>query len=193
MGVYRRFLSRLGHLWFSQVLYRREGTRLRHLEIGRGTRFAVPVRSGGRGTLVIGTENSFGFILGPRQGNGEVLLQPRNPSSVIAIGMGNEIGNNVSIIAKQRITIGNSCLIGDQVMIYDSDFHNVDPRMRRNADPPTAEVRIEDNVWIGSRAMVLKGVTIGRNTVIGAMSLVIRSVPSDCVAAGVPARVIRHI
>jgi acetyltransferase-like isoleucine patch superfamily enzyme len=107
--------------------------------------------------------------------------------------MGNEIGNNVSIIAKQRITIGNSCLIGDQVMIYDSDFHNVDPRMRRNADPPTAEVRIEDNVWIGSRAMVLKGVTIGRNTVIGAMSLVIRSVPSDCVAAGVPARVIRHI
>jgi acetyltransferase-like isoleucine patch superfamily enzyme len=89
--------------------------------------------------------------------------------------------------------IGDRCLIGDSVIIYDSDFHNLQPEIRRDARTSCAPVTIGDNVWIGSRAMILKGVTIGDDSVIGAMSLVNSSIPARCVAAGNPARVIREL
>lgn len=54
-------------------------------------------------------------------------------------------------------------------------------------------IKIEDNVWIGGGAIILPGVTIGRNSVIGAGSVVTRSIPADCVAVGNPCRVIKHI
>jgi len=109
-----------------------------------------------------------------------------------------EIGESVfinygcSISANQQVRIGDRCSIGTHCIIMDNDFHQVNPE-RRQERPPSAPIVLEENVWLGARAIVLKGVTIGRNSVIGAGSVVTRDVPPRCLAAGVPARVIRTL
>ena len=166
---------------------------LKHLHIGAGVTFQVPVRSGGAGSLSIGDRSSFGYWAAPSLGSGEILLQPRSPGSEIRIGEGNAFSNNVTLVANDRIVIGDGCQIGDQVTIYDCDFHELDPATRNRSAGPAQPVSIGSNVWLGSRVMVLKGVSIGSNSVIGAMSLVTHSIPANCVAAGVPAKVIRSL
>ena len=96
-------------------------------------------------------------------------------------------------MANDCIAIGNKCQIGDLVAIYDSDFHEISPATRNRSTGPSAPVRIGNNVWLGSRVMVLKGVAIGDNSVIAAMSVVTKSVPPNSLAAGIPAKVIRSI
>lgn len=163
------------------------------LEIGRTTTFRVPLRTDGCGSLRIGSGNCFGYSLAPRIGSGEILIQSRFPGSTITIGENNTFSNNVSLIATDLIRIGDDCLIGDQVMLVDSDFHAVEPTNRRRSIGSRAPVIIGDNVWLGSRVVVLKGVSIGNNTVVGAMSLVTKSLPSNCMAVGIPAKIIKRI
>lgn len=79
------------------------------------------------------------------------------------------------------------------MVVIDSDFHEIDPDLRKRSTGPSEAVNIGDNVWLGSRSIVLKGVTIGDNSVVDAMSLVNKSIPANCVAAGNPAKVIRKI
>ena len=126
-------------------------------------------------------------------GDGGILLQPRHATSVIRIGNNNSFSNNVVVVANERITVGDRCQVGDQVAIYDCDFHEVNPDTRNRSHGRTSPVCIGSNVWLGSRVMILKGVTIGDNSVIGAMSLVTRSIPENCVAAGHPAKVIHSL
>lgn len=78
--------------------------------------------------------------------------------------------------------------MGANVTIMDSDQHTDDPRAGK--DKP---VRIEDNVWIGGGVTILKGVTIGRNSLIGAGSVVVKSIPENVIAAGNPCKVIRPL
>ncbi|WP_417748812.1 acyltransferase [Rosistilla oblonga] len=118
-----------------------------------------------------------------------MLLQPRTQDSSITIGDRVAFSNNVSVIANQSVSIGDDCLIGDLVTIFDSDFHEIHPQNRR-ANGKHSPVRIGNNVWIGSRSMVLKGVSIGDNSIIGAMSLVTKDIPANVIAGGSPARVI---
>ena len=96
------------------------------------------------------------------------------------------INENVQITCAEKITIGEECNIGRDVIIRDYDGHLIDPEQ-----PVSAPVRIGDHVWIGQRAMILKGVTIGDGAVIAAGSIVTRDVPAGALAAGVPAKVIR--
>ena len=170
-----------------------EGLSLAGLEVGAGVVFGVPVRSDGAGFLEIGDNNSFGFLRGPRIGDGGILLQPRAAQSEIRIGHNNTFSNNVAIVANESVCIGDWCLMGDQVAVFDSDFHEVDAGARHKGIGRSKAVVIEDNVWLGSRVLVLKGVTIGENSVIAAMSVVTRSVPANTVAAGNPARVLRGL
>jgi maltose O-acetyltransferase len=97
-----------------------------------------------------------------------------------------------SIAATQLVQIGSYCTIGTHVIIMDNQFHRLEPQ-RRNERPDPAPVIIADNVWLGGRVIVLPGVSIGANSVIGAGSIVTKDIPADCVAAGVPARVIRRL
>ena len=131
--------------------------------------------------------------MAPRYGRGEILLQPRAEDATISIGSGTIFSNNVSIVAMRSIRIGSDCLIGDLVQIIDCDFHELDPLRRRTSVGRIKPVEIGNNVWLGSRVMVLCGVTIGDNTVIGAGSVVTRSIPANSVAVGVPAKVIRTL
>lgn len=167
--------------------------RHKHLEIEAFVRFNVPVRGDGAGTLVIGKHNSFGFRPCIRLGSGAILIQARHPNAEIFIGEGNAFSNNISIVANERITIGDRCRIGDMVAIWDCDFHELQPETRNRSHGATAPVHIGNNVWLGSRAIVMKGVTIGDNSVIAAMSVVTKSIPPNCIAAGFPARVVRSL
>lgn len=113
-----------------------------------------------------------------------------------------EIGNNVGISsaciwAEKYIKIGNNVNIGGDCILIDTDAHNLDYELRRNPSTDStfaisAPIIIEDDVMIGTRCIVLKGVTIGARSVIGAGSIVTKDIPSDCVAAGNPCRVIRY-
>lgn len=179
--------------WHRQRFLLVERGALRELSLGPKVRFGVPVRSGGEGVLRIGTGCMLGYAPAPRLGSGEILLQPRVAGAVIDIGAGVLFSNNVNLVAMERITIGDGCQIGDLVAIYDSDFHELSPATRNRSPGPSAPVSIGRNVWLGSRVLVLKGVSIGDNSVVGAGSVVTKSLPTNCVAAGVPARVIRSL
>jgi acetyltransferase-like isoleucine patch superfamily enzyme len=103
-----------------------------------------------------------------------------------------EIGDNcgfsgTSIGAAIEIKIGNNVLVGANSIITDFDWHSE----RSNTSPKP--VRIHDNVWIGLNCTVLKGVTIGENSVIGANSLVVKDIPANVIAGGIPCKVIKPL
>jgi len=189
----RQVIQALAGWWHLKIFAWTEAGLHRQFVIGPGNKTAVPLRGDGCGTLRIGRNNHFGFRPAFRLGSGEILLQARDAKAVIEIGDGNWFNNNVSLVANERIVVGNGCQIGDLVAIYDCDFHELDPKNRIRSAGPSAPVVIGNNVWLGSRVMVLKGVTIGDNSVVGAMSVVTKSIPANCVAAGNPARVIRSL
>ena len=155
--------------------------------------FSVPVRVDGKGSVIIGNFSSLGFKLAPKFGSGEILLQAREPGSVITIGEKSAFSNNVSIVARDRIEMGDYCLVGDRVTIMDADFHIVDPDLRLKERGPgeTAPILIGSNCWIGTDAFILKGVEIGDGSVIAPKSVVTKSFPDRSFIAGNPAQLIR--
>ena len=115
--------------------------------------------------------------------------------------------NGALIMAEEKIEIGSYCLVSWNVGIADSDFHPIEPAQRlidaealapyfknRPARPKlkTVPVKICDNVWIGMNAVILKGVTIGENSVVAAGSVVTKSVEPNTVVAGNPAVIVKH-
>ena len=113
------------------------------------------------------------------------------------------IGNNVGIsqatlFAIKDITIGDNVKIGGGTRIYTTDFHSLDYRLRKNASEDvknrvSAQVIIKSDVFIGSGCTILKGVVVGERSIIGAGSVVTKSIPADELWAGNPARFIRRI
>ena len=178
--------------WWKLGFFLEASGSLGSFRCGRELSLDAPVRVGsGKGSLQIADRVWLGWEAAPRLGSGTILLEPRSPESVIAIGEATAMSNNVSIIAMGSVRIGQHCVIGDMTQIFDCDFHEFEPA-RRNAGAGSIEpVCLGDNVWIGSRVMILRGVTIGDNSIIGAGSVVTRSIPPDSIAAGVPAKVIR--
>ena len=116
--------------------------------------------------------------------------------------------NGALVMAEERIQIGSHCLISWNVGIADSDFHPLAPAQRIidahalapffKDRPPRPKLRtvpviIGDNVWIGMNAIILKGVTIGENSVVAAGAVVTKSVPANVVVAGNPATLVREL
>ena len=156
-------------------------------------RIAVPITITGKGRVEVGEGVGLGFGKAPKLGNGAILLQARESKARIVIGSKTITSNNISIVANQLIEIGEGCQLGDLVSIYDSDFHEINPLTRNESSGVCSPVVIGKNVWLGSRVIVLKGVQIGNDSVIAAGSVVTKSIPARCLAAGIPARVIREI
>lgn len=119
--------------------------------------------------------------------------------ALLTIGANAYLNEGVHIVCNVGVSIGDRCLIASDVVILDDDGHPVDWQKRHDFWPDGPESRIgapiviEENVWIGTRAMILKGVTIGEGSVVAAGSVVTRSVPPATVVAGVPARAIRRL
>ena len=111
------------------------------------------------------------------------------------------IGKNVgisstAIIAHHSITIGDNVKIGGGVCIYDTDFHSLDARIRAipkmdGKSKIKLPVCIEENVFIGAHSTILKGVTIGNNSIVGACSVVTKDIPANEIWAGNPAHFIK--
>lgn len=96
------------------------------------------------------------------------------------------INSSCEIRAFNSITIGENVAIAKEVIIRDSDLHKISNSIM------TAPIVIGNHVWIGARAMILKGVTIGDGSVVAAGAIVTKNVPSNCVVAGVPAKVVKE-
>lgn len=107
------------------------------------------------------------------------------PRGTLRLGAGSRVNYGASIAAHARIDIGDRVRIGPYTMIVDTDFHDAYERSKAAVPSP---VVIEDDVWIGAKASVLKGVRIGRGAIVGVGAVVNRDVPPFAVVAGVPAR-----
>lgn len=159
----------------------------------------------GEGELIIG--NDFLFISGnginpiARNIEGEIFVKRGG-----MIEIGDRVGISSSTIwAGKRITIGNDVNVGADCIIIDTDAHPHDYLQRRkdyrkkvgNEEYekliPSAAITICDDVWLGARCQVLKGVTIGARSIIAAGSIVTKDIPADVIAGGNPCRVIREI
>jgi acetyltransferase-like isoleucine patch superfamily enzyme len=120
------------------------------------------------------------------------------PVLIHAFGIGSiiEIGDDVgmsgcSITALNQIRLGNRILIGSGVLITDNDGHAINPENRHlNKDIASAPINIEDDVFIGARAIILKGVRIGEGAVVGAGAVVTKNVPPFAIVAGNPAQIV---
>ena len=106
------------------------------------------------------------------------------------------IGDNVGMSAtrlwiSKGLTIGNNVKIGACTLLIDTDTHPIDYNIRRTSNEGTkaSPITIEDDVWIGAHSIILKGVTIGARSIIGAGSIVTKDIPCDCIAAGNPCKV----
>jgi acetyltransferase-like isoleucine patch superfamily enzyme len=111
--------------------------------------------------------------------------------------IGNRVGISGAVLfCSSEIVIEDHVNLGAGVRIYDTDFHPLaamSRREHRGEGVKTAPVRICEDVWVGSNAIVLKGVTIGPRSVVGAGAVVVDDIPADALAAGVPARVVRSL
>ncbi|MFN2615511.1 MAG: DapH/DapD/GlmU-related protein [Thermoleophilaceae bacterium] len=111
---------------------------------------------------------------------------------LLSIGAKTVLGQECTISAYQKVSIGRECVIADRVMMIDFDHGMVEvERPVRLQGIYKRDVRVGHNVWIGYGASILRGVTVGNNAVIGTGAVVTRDVPENAIVAGVPARVIR--
>jgi len=97
----------------------------------------------------------------------------------------------VRISSADEITISDNCMIASSVYITDTDWHDVYNRVHSLGNP--GPVHISENVWIGDSAIICKGVNIGENSIVGAGSVVVQSIPANVIAAGNPARIVKHL
>lgn len=153
-----------------------------------------PVLSEGKGTIEVGKNSVFGFVSDSGFWSGYCFLNARSAESKISIGEDCHICNQFSAVSEgPGIEIGNHVLIGSQVSIYDSDFHEIAPEHRVGGSPKMGKVNIGNNVWIGDRVTVLKGSSVGDNSVIAAGAVVSGVYPANVIIGGVPAEIIRQI
>ena len=132
----------------------------------------------------------------------EVINSANERNIKIAFGENVQINDNVHIAAANNISIGNNVLIASKVFISDHNHGNYGSNTNMPHDHPLSypherpiisnPVIIEDNVWIGEFVAILPGVTIGKGSIIGTMSVVQKSIPPFCIAVGSPAKVIKE-
>lgn len=184
-NLFRLFL----HLWI-RVLFFTNG-----ISWGRGWRFyGVPVIQKHRGSCM---QFGNGFQLrsttrsNPLGANHPVILCTWQAGAVLQIGKDFAMTGG-SIIAAERVVIGNDVIVGANTTIMDTDFHPLDAQKRRSDSQSAkiAPVIIEDDVFVGMNCLILKGVTLGRGCVVGAGSVVTKDVPPSAIVAGNPASII---
>lgn len=104
----------------------------------------------------------------------------------LILGSGS-FNSDSKIGCRERIEIGNNVIIGDDVSIHDFDGHTIERKGYKESEP----IVIEDNVWIGKRAIILKGVHIGNGSIIAAGAVVNKSFPPNSLIGGVPAKLLK--
>lgn len=129
----------------------------------------------------------------PIGGAYKTILNVRNKGRII---IANGVGiSNAAIVSDSEVFIGEYSNIGAGTCIYDTDFHSLNPNIRLNGDTDirTKPIHIGKYVFIGGQSMILKGVSIGDCSVVGAGSVVTKSIPAGEIWAGNPARFIKKV
>lgn len=153
-----------------------------------------PVLLKGEGKIIVGKNVEIGVINSPGFYNTYGYIEARRANSKIVFGENVKINNNVSIIADQsEIIIEENVLIGVNCQIFNSDFHNLHPSQRNSVNFESKAVHIHKNVFLGNNVLILKAVSIGENSIIGAGSVVTSSIPANVVAAGNPAKILKEL
>ena len=165
--AWRRLLTHAGRRWVT------DGP----VFFGRG----LQLQAGRKGRIRVGR---FAWI-----GDGTKI---RCHEGVVEIGPKTVFGQECTISAYKRVSIGEQCVIADRAMFIDFDHGVVDVEQPiRQQGIYKRDVVVGSNVWVGYGACVLRGVTIGDNAIIGTNSVVTRDVPANAVVGGVPAKVLR--
>lgn len=129
----------------------------------------------------------------------DLLGEEKDKLKKLIIGKNCKLGDNVHIVANEKVVIGDNCLMASKIFISDTshgDYSGGNVGSSPDIPPDerpfsTRPVIIGNNVWIGENACILKGVKIGNGCVIGANSVVNRDVPDSCIVAGSPIRIIK--
>jgi acetyltransferase-like isoleucine patch superfamily enzyme len=165
--LWRRFLTRAGRRWGTAGM----------LFLGRGLELEV----GRKGRIEFGRFVWIGDKTKIRCHEGRV-----------EIGSKTVMGQECTISAYQRVRIGEQCVIADRAMFIDFDHGVVEvERPIRKQGIYKRDVEVGSNVWIGYGACILRGVSVGDNSIVGTNSVVTKDVPANAVVAGIPARIIR--
>ena len=179
---------------------------VKNVTIGRNPLIHNKVFINGLGKVIIGDDFVFtsGDNLNPICRNIQGTIFTGTKEAVIEIG--DRVGiSSCCLWANERITIGNDVNLGGDTLILDNDAHSHDYLKRRRhyvySLPeskainliPTSPIEIGDDVWIGARCVILKGVHIGPRSIIAAGSIVTKDIPADVIAGGNPCTVIREI
>jgi len=159
----------------------------------------VFIKKSKTGILKIGKN----FTLNSRKASNLVGITNRASFQIINEGrieIGDNCGFTSTVLSSRKlIKIGNNVLIGGNVRIYDHDYHSLNYLNRRNSkldaqNVKTSEVIIEDDVFIGTNSIILKGVKIGARSIIGAGSVVsLKNIPPDSIVAGNPSKILKSI
>lgn len=157
-------------------------------------RILQPVLFVGPGEVVLGEEVQFGWRASPLFYAGYCHVEVSRPEARIELGDRVEFNNNAMLKSEGAgIRVGADGLFGAHVELFDSNFHDLDPGRRRGGQQRMAPVEVGPNVFVGMSVKILKGVTIGADSVIGAGAVVSSSIPAGVIAAGNPARIIREL
>lgn len=168
----------------------------RHVKRGKNLKINGRIHcvSNTAGGIIIGNDVSINSCLGsnPIGGDTRTILFAKG-NGKIQIGDGCGI-SNATLFACDAITLGKQILVGGGTKIYDTDFHWLDFEKRMNElGGATSPVTIKDGAFIGAHCIILKGVTIGERSIVGAGSVVTNSIPDGEIWAGNPAKFIRRI
>ncbi len=170
--------------------------RLNGVKFGHGVKVYGFPRIENRGKITLGNNmrlNSARCTYNSGNMEGGVLLRTSRSGSIT---VGDEVYlNGTSIISEENVTLGNRIMIGANTVIMDTNTHNVPykDRLKRWDKILRKPVVIEDDVWIGANCFIMKGVRIGRGSIIGAGSVVVGSVDESSIYAGNPAVFVKKI
>jgi acetyltransferase-like isoleucine patch superfamily enzyme len=172
---------------YVRILFRVNG-----ISWGQGWRlYGIPIVQKHRGShMILGSDLQLRSAVrsNPLAPNHPVVLCTWHEGALLQVGSRFAMTGG-TLCAAERITIGERVTVGANSIIVDNDFHPMDPevRQRTSSGGKTLPVTIEDDAFIGMNCLILKGVTIGQGSVIGAGSVVTRDVPPHTVVAGNPA------
>ena len=187
-GTRPAFTSRVCQALLRRVHSLRWRSKMAHF--GKGASIAAPSWIVNPGAIEVGNHVNIWH-----HSRMEAICSPKNAGTIrLSIGEGTAIQPYVHIGAAQRVTLGKHVMIASNVYITDHDHDLSDPMdpASVNSRLQTAPVHIGDYTWLGEKVMVLKGVSIGDRSVIGAGAVVTRDIPPMSIAVGSPARVIRR-
>jgi len=157
--------------------------RLRNCSKGKMVTVKGRLKISSKGKIIIGDDCRIWSHIGTTQ----ISAGPR---ATIDIGENTFINTGTIITSRKYIKIGKNCQIANQVIMMDDDFHDVNKRESKSGKD---NIIVGDNVWIATRSIILKGVTIGEGAVVAAGSVVTKDVAAYTLVGGVPAKFIRTI